>query len=63
MWAHEAHGFTPSLLQNADVLGETLGMDLALSAAEHPVGSFALDLIGVDKATGERVIIENPLMA
>ncbi|GIG93368.1 DUF4268 domain-containing protein [Plantactinospora endophytica] len=61
VWTHEAHGFTPWLLQNAEVLGETLGMDLALSAAEHPVGSFALDLIGVDEATGDRVIIENQL--
>ena len=63
VWAHEAHAFTPWLLQNANVLGEVLGMDLALSAAEHPVGSFALDLIGVDEATGEKVIIENQLTA
>ncbi|MFE9188874.1 DUF4268 domain-containing protein [Micromonospora sp. NPDC007208] len=61
VWAHEAHSFTPWLLANADVLGEVLGMDLALSAAEHPVGGFALDLIGVDEASNETVIIENQL--
>lgn len=61
VWAHEAHSFTPWLLHNADILGELLGMDLELTAAEHPVGSFALDLIGIDAATGDKVIIENQL--
>jgi Domain of unknown function (DUF4268) len=63
VWAHEAHSFTPWLLANADVLGEALGMDLALSQAEHPVGGFSLDLIGVDEATNELVIVENQLSA
>ncbi|MGI5246637.1 DUF4268 domain-containing protein [Dactylosporangium sp. CA-139066] len=61
VWSHEAYDFTPWLLANADVVGEALGMDLDLSTAEHPVGSFSLDLIGVDRATGESVIIENQL--
>ena len=61
VWPHEAHAFTPWLLANADVLGEALGMDLDLSHAEHPIGGFSLDLIGVDQSTGERVIIENQL--
>ncbi|MCA1606771.1 MAG: DUF4268 domain-containing protein, partial [Acidobacteria bacterium] len=64
IWHHEAYGFTPWLLANADVLGEALGMDqLVLSAAEHSVGGFALDLIGVDEARNETVIIENQLDA
>jgi hypothetical protein len=61
IWKHEAHSFTPWLLTNAEVLGEVLGMELTLSAAEHPVGGFSLDLIGVDETTGEKVIIENQL--
>ncbi|RAO29988.1 hypothetical protein PSN13_05187 [Micromonospora saelicesensis] len=61
VWPHEAHDFTPWLLANPEALGDALGMDLELSAAEHPVGTFALDLIGVDRATGEMVIIENQL--
>ena len=61
VWAHEAGDFTPWLLDNADALGEVLGMDLELSAAEHPVGQFSLDLIGLDSATGETVIMENQL--
>jgi hypothetical protein len=60
VWSHEAHAFTPWLLTNAEVLGEVLGMDLELSAAEHPVGGFSLDLIGANSAN-ERVIIENQL--
>ena len=60
-WPHEAQDFTPWLLANADALGEVLGMDLELSAAEHGVGDFSLDLIGVDVATDERVIVENQL--
>ncbi|MDH6462761.1 hypothetical protein M2302_002942 [Micromonospora sp. A200] len=61
VWKHEAHTFTPWLLANAEVLGDVLGMELALSAAEHPVGGFSLDLIGIDEATNETVIIENQL--
>jgi hypothetical protein len=61
VWAHEALDFTPWLLQNADVLSELLGMELALEAAEHPVGGFSLDLIGRDETTGQRVIVENQL--
>lgn len=60
-WTHEALDFSPWLLENASTLGETLGMDLELSAAEHSVGDFSLDLIGVDVATGESVIVENQL--
>lgn len=61
VWAHEAHDFTPWLLQNVDVLSDLLGMDLVLEVAEHPVGGFSLDLKGYDEATGETVIVENQL--
>jgi hypothetical protein len=61
VWKHEARDFTMWLLANADVLGEVLGMDLELQEAEHKVGGFALDLIGTDVVTGERVIVENQL--
>lgn len=60
-WPHEAQDFTPWLLANADALGEVMGMDLELSAAEHGVGDFSLDLIGFDVSTDERVIVENQL--
>lgn len=61
VWPHEAHSLTPWLLRNADALGEVLGMNLELHTAEHAVGGFSLDLIGVDTVTGETVIVENQL--
>ena len=48
VWSHEAHDFTPWLLQNVDVLNDLLGMELELEVAEHPVGGFSLDLLGRD---------------
>ena len=61
IWKNEQLDFTPWLLANAGELGRVLGMKLSITAAEHPVGGFALDLIGTDEANGERVIIENQL--
>lgn len=61
VWAHEARDFTPWLLANAEALGEVLDMDLEITAAEHPVGGFSLDLVGKDLRTNERVIVENQL--
>lgn len=61
VWKNEAQDFTPWMLANADALGEALGMDLDLHKAEHTVGDFSLDLIGVDLATDEVVIVENQL--
>lgn len=61
VWNHEAHSFTPWLLQNVDVLSELLGMDLELHVAEHPVGDFYLDLYGRDVADDGVVIVENQL--
>ena len=61
VWAHEAQDFTPWLLQNVDVLGDLLGMDLVLDVAEQPVGGFSLDLLGRDLSDDSVVIVENQL--
>ncbi len=61
VWPHEAHDFTPWLLANADALGEVLGIDIELTANEHPVGGFALDLIGHDLTNDCVLIVENQL--
>mgnify|MGYP003293974493 CR=1 FL=1 len=61
VWSHEAHDFTPWLLANADALAEALGIDLELTAAEHPVGGFALDLVGRDMTNNCVLIVENQL--
>mgnify|MGYP005998093791 CR=1 FL=1 len=61
VWPNESQDFTPWLLENADALGEALGMELDLQEAEHTVGDFSLDLIGEDTTSGDQVIIENQL--
>lgn len=62
-WSHEAHEFTPWLLEEQDHLAEVLGIDLELEAAEHRVGDFALDLIGRDLTHDAVLIVENQLEA
>lgn len=61
VWPHEAHDMTPWLLDNADVLGDVLGIDLELTGAEYPVGAFSLDLIGRDLTHDCVLIVENQL--
>jgi hypothetical protein len=61
VWRHEAHDFTPWLLANSDALAEILGIELELSASEHPVGGFALDLVGRDLTNNCVLIVENQL--
>lgn len=63
VWKDEAKDFTPWLLNNVEELSASLGLDLELHQAEHPVGRFSLDLIGVIGGTQDRVIIENQLGA
>jgi len=61
VWALEAADFTPWLLANADRLSEAIGLELELTTAEHPVGGFALDLVGIDRTNDAVLIVENQL--
>lgn len=61
VWTHEAHDFTPWLLANAGALAEVLGIDIELTANEHPVGNFSLDLVGRDLTNDCVLIVENQL--
>lgn len=61
VWQHEALGFTPWLLENADALAAAVGVRLALEEAEHAVGGFSLDLLGRDLDSGATVIVENQI--
>jgi hypothetical protein len=61
VWPHEAHGFTPWLLENGDRLAEALGIDLDLEASEHSVGGYKLDLVGRDITNDAVLIVENQL--
>lgn len=61
VWQREASYFTPWLLEHADHLAETLGVDLELEQAEHPVGGSSLDLLGRDLSNDAVLIVENQL--
>jgi len=61
VWQHEAHSFTPWLLENGDRLAEALGIDLELDASEHSVGGYKLDLVGRDITNDAVLIVENQL--
>jgi len=61
LWNHEAHDFTPWLLANAEGLADALGIDLEFEDSEHPVGTFALDLVGRDTTNDTILIVENQL--
>jgi hypothetical protein len=61
VWAHEAHDFTPWLLDNAEFLAETLGIEIELTENEHPVGGYSLDLLGKDLTNDCTLIVENQL--
>jgi hypothetical protein len=61
VWAHEATSFTPWLLDNEELLGDLLGIELSLSENEHKVGDFSLDLLGTNLSTDTPLIVENQL--
>lgn len=59
----EAGDFTPWLAQveNLKLLGEAIGIDLALEARERGVGPFRADILCKDAATDSWVLIENQI--
>ena len=61
VWPREAADFTPWLRGNANALAEALGLDIELTAAEHQVGPFFLDVIGRDLTNDCVLIAENQL--
>jgi Domain of unknown function (DUF4268) len=61
VWPSEPADFTPWLRDNGDALADALGLDLELTAAEHPVGPFLLDVIGRDLTNDSVLVVENQL--
>jgi hypothetical protein len=61
VWPGEASDFTPWLRVNADALAEAVGLDIELTATEHQVGTFFLDVIGRDLTNDCALIVENQL--
>ena len=60
VWADEARAFTPWLVENTDLLGEALGMDLLHEETEAAVGRYSADLVFREVSTDRRVVVENP---
>ena len=59
VWAGESGDFTPWLAENADRLGEALGMDLIHEQTEAPVGRYSADLVFRDASTDRLIVVEN----
>ena len=59
VWAGESRDFTPWLAENADRLGEVLGMDLIQEQTEAPVGRYSADLVFRDASTDGLIVVEN----
>ena len=62
-WKDEAKDFTPWLaeVENIELLGEAIGMELEVIAKEEKVGSFCADILCKDIVTNRNVVIENQL--
>jgi hypothetical protein len=60
IWKHEAKDFTVWLVQNIDILGETIGVELSNPENEKSTGNFKVDIRAEDES-GDPVIIENQL--
>ena len=58
VWSGESREFTPWLAENADLLGEALGMDLLHEQTEAAVGRYSADLV-FREASSELVVVEN----
>lgn len=59
VWATEAGDFTPWLAENAELLGEALGMDLVHEQTEAAVGRYSADLVFREGSTDRVVVVEN----
>jgi hypothetical protein len=61
-WGEQLPDLTPWFLQNIDLLGETLGIDITPVEQEINVDTGAFRVLGTD-ATGRPIVIENRLEA
>ena len=59
-WLHEAHEFTPWLIENLDLVGTVIDRRLEPEGREIRVGPFSADILARD-IDGNRVLVENQL--
>ena len=62
-WAHEAHAFTPWLIDNIDQLADAVGIPLEVLRTEATIDGFQADILARNGADGSFVIIENQLQS
>jgi hypothetical protein len=60
-WTHEAHGFTPWLVENLDRLSQAIGIPLKHTGTEVAVESFSADILARNPLDDSNVLIENQL--
>ena len=53
------HKFHPWLAEQADLLGEAPGMELAHEETEAAVGDCSADLVFIEEGTDQRIVVEN----
>lgn len=58
VWPREDYSFTPWLVENIEVVGDVIGIELVSAEREQAAGSFSLDILAED-VNGDQVIIEN----
>ena len=61
VWKSEPSDFTPWLAENADLLGEALGLELVDPRTEQGVGRYSADLVLREQSTDRLVVVENML--
>ncbi len=63
VWVHQALDFTSWLAQmeNLDLLGQEVGVDIKLDHPEASVGRFNVDILAEEENSGRKIIIENQL--
>lgn len=62
-WPHEAHRFTPWLVENLDHIGDAIGIRLEAEGTEVPVGRYSADILARNPIDDSLVLIENQLEA
>jgi len=59
IWPNETRDFSPWLVENISLLNDTLNIRIEIEELEGPVGTFRLDLAGIDRVSQKPVVIEN----
>lgn len=61
VWGHEAHDFTPWVVQNIGRLSKAIGLPMEPEGSEVAVEQFSADIVARNPVDGSRVLIENQL--